>query len=63
MTNQEICNLHRGDEVAWVDPDNGECSANLTIQSIRVNGDVVSITHEGGTLECYAEELTLDGAL
>jgi hypothetical protein len=59
MTQEEVKNLHPGDEVFWNDPDEGLCSRVYRIASIRVIGEVVQITDvEGDALECLAEELS-----
>lgn len=51
--------LDTGDEVFWTDPDNGECSRHITIQTIQTIGDVVCTTgKDGDYLECFAEELS-----
>lgn len=58
MTEQEIRRLNKGDIVYWTDPDEGKCSRHVIIQTIRVSGEVVSISdREGDFLECLAEEL------
>lgn len=59
MTTQQVERLQPGDEVHWTDPDNGECSRVLRVQSLQVRGDVVSIVDSEGTdLECFAHELS-----
>jgi hypothetical protein len=51
--------LRPGDEVFWNDPDDGACSRVYVIQTIEVNGNVVTIMEpNGSTLECYARELS-----
>lgn len=59
MTLEEVMNLHTGDEVFWEDPDEGECSRHITIQTIEVLGDdVVRIVgKDGSELECFRSEL------
>lgn len=50
--------LHQGDQVFWSDPDNGTCSRILTIQTITVVGDVITIMEpDGSVVEAYAREL------
>jgi len=50
--------LHSGDKVHWTDPDNGLCSRQLVIGSIKINGDIVRILDKDGNyLECLAKEL------
>ena len=59
MTEQEIRRLNKGDIVYWTDPDEGGCSRHYTIQTIRVSGEIVSISdREGDYLSCFAEELS-----
>lgn len=59
MTDSEIDQLHSGDEVFWTDPDDGACSRTYTISTIKVSGEVVTITdRDGSTLECFAHELS-----
>jgi hypothetical protein len=58
MTEEQVKQLHNGDEVFWNDPDDGLTSRSITIQSIKVQGEVVSIFgQDGDELECYAHEL------
>lgn len=50
--------LHSGDQVYWNDPDDGACSRVLTIQSVEVHGNVVTIEEpDGSVVECFAREL------
>ncbi|MCD6434938.1 MAG: hypothetical protein J7L15_00900 [Clostridiales bacterium] len=59
MTLKEVKKLHTGDEVFWEDPDDGLTSRNITIQSVKVQGEVVCISgKDGDELECYAHELS-----
>ena len=59
MTKTKIKKLQSGDEVFWTDPDDGQCSRTLVIQSIGIHGDVVQITDKGGDfLECFTNELS-----
>jgi len=59
MTLKEVKKLHTGDEVFWEDPDDGLTSRHITLQSIKVQGEVVSIFgQDGDELECYANELS-----
>jgi hypothetical protein len=59
MTKSSIKKLHRGDEVHWIDPDNGICSRYYKILSILIKGDIVTIVDmRGDVLECYAWELS-----
>ena len=59
MESNEIKQLHSGDEVTWNDPDDGICTRTLTIQSIKIKGEVVCITDsEGQYLECLSSELS-----
>lgn len=59
MRIRDIKKLHTGDEVYWTDPDAGKCSRYITIQTIEVNGEVVTILgKDGSELECYAKELS-----
>lgn len=62
MSEDQVEGLHSGDEVFWNDPgaESGEdCSRQITIGTIEINGDVVCITGKDGSyLECYAEELS-----
>ena len=59
MTEQELRNLHAGDEVFWTDPDEGACSRTYRISTIKIKGEVVCITDtDGATLEAFASELS-----
>ena len=59
MKISRVRNLHPGDEVFWNDPDGGVCSRSLVISSIVIVGEVIIIfDDEGGTLECFAVELS-----
>ena len=59
MRLKEIENLQNGDEVFWTDPDDGIGSRHITIQAIRIKGEVVCIVgKDGSELECYAHELS-----
>jgi hypothetical protein len=59
MQIHSIKKLHSGDEVFWNDPDNGACSRVYKIQTIEVNGNVVTIQEpDGSVLECFARELS-----
>ena len=59
MTEKQAEKLHTGDEVFWNDPDDGETSRNINIQSIKIQGEMVCITGvDGDYLECYACELS-----
>ena len=54
----EIKKLHQGDQVYWEDPDEGSCSRLLAIQTIEVNGNIVTIMEpDGSVVEAYAREL------
>lgn len=63
MTYKEAIQLHNGDEVFWVDPDNGKCSRHYIIGSIEVgprDGRYTPITIcdiEGDVLQCFLGEL------
>ena len=61
MTMKRIQQLHSGDQVVWTDPDTSseQPVRTITIGSIRVKGEVISITDvDGSELECYARELS-----
>lgn len=52
-----IKTYHKGDEIWWEDPDNGECSRYFKIKNISVKGNVVSIDAEDGDcIEGFARE-------
>jgi len=54
----EVKKLHPGDEVQWIDPDEGKCSRIYKISTIKVVGNVVVICDvDGSCLECFAREL------
>lgn len=54
----DVHQLRPGDQVRWNDPDDGACSRILTIGSIEVRGNVVTITEPNGALvEAFAREL------
>lgn len=59
---QEGVDVHMlgpGDDVYWADPDGGQCSRALTVGSISINGDVVSIVEDTGScIEVFADELS-----
>ena len=66
MTVAECKQLNPGDEVYWEDPaaeddPEGDCSRHIVIRSIHVQHDdedaVISISYDGGNLECFAHEL------
>jgi hypothetical protein len=58
MTIAKAKKLQPGDEVFWNDPDDGACSRVYKIQTIEINGNVVTIMEpDGSVLECYAREL------
>ena len=58
MTVCETQKLHKGDQVKWNDPDGGECSRTLTIQSIKHCGEhLVIVDTDGNELHCFADEL------
>lgn len=57
--------LHSGDEVFWNDPDDGECSRDFVIGSIKCHLEsgerdfpVTIYTQEGDVVECFASELS-----
>lgn len=61
MTDEEVKQLHSGDEVYWKDPcDEPECdcSRHIIIRTIEVKGDVICISHDEGDLECFPWELS-----
>ena len=61
MTIKEVKQLHNGDEVYWEDPDNGECSKHITIQTIvigEVSGIISIYGKDGDYLQCFAHELS-----
>lgn len=59
MEIRNIKNLSNGDEIFWNDPDNGICSKHITIQNIRIVGEILCITGiDGIYLECFARELS-----
>lgn len=58
MTLQEARNLDVGDEIFWLDPDDGLCSGYYTIALVKLRGTIVCITSKCGSyLECYPHEL------
>ena len=58
MSLKTIRKLREGDQVEWKDP-SGKASGVYTIQSIALNGDIITITDTNGTsFECYANELS-----
>jgi hypothetical protein len=59
MNHQQIRKLHSGDEVKWNDPDNGERSRILKIQSIVHLEDhaYLIVTVEGDCVEVFDDEL------
>ena len=60
MTLNQIKQLHKGDEVFWVDPDGGKCSRIYKINSIEIRQDVKTVIiteNDGSILECFASEL------
>jgi hypothetical protein len=74
MTLEEARELCPGDRVFWMDPadcawkkkklywinSEDSCSKSITINYIKVNGEVVFICgHDDSELECYAHELLL----
>lgn len=60
MKISQIKKLHNGDTVFWTDPDDGLCSDNYIIGTIKYLGEgVVSIIGKDGRhLECFARELS-----
>jgi len=59
MTEEELAELHNGDEVFWTDPDEGACSRVYQIKTIEIKGEVVCITDvNGDSLEAFAHELS-----
>ena len=60
MDIEDVEQLDNGDEVFWNDPDEGECSRHIVIQTIEVvGGEMVRITgKDGSELECFADELS-----
>ncbi len=65
MTRDEAKQIKPGAMVAWRDPDNQpdnpsvDCSRVLCVKSARVNGDVVTIEDEDGSVvECCPGELS-----
>lgn len=57
MNLDQAKDLIPGDRVYWDDPDSAE-GLFFTIEYISVNGEVISITEQGGECtECYAHEL------
>jgi len=59
VTNNEARNLKAGNKVLWVDPDDGECTKEILIKSISINGDVITISDDVFDIECIASELIL----
>ena len=58
MTRSEANSLHSGDQVKWVDPDNGECSRELTIHTIKHHNEfMIIVDTDGEELHCYPDEL------
>ena len=58
MNIENIKKLHSGDEIFWNDPDDGLTSRYITIQSIKITGDVIAIYgKDGDELECFAHEI------
>lgn len=69
MTIDQVRSLHNGDEVFWNDPDEGLCSRPVTIRELTIHSVVnegceteeAALTiseRDGGTLECFASELS-----
>jgi len=59
MTLKEVKTIREGDEIFWNDPDNGLCSRTYKVQSIEINGNIITITDpDGAVLECFANELS-----
>ncbi len=61
MNIKDTKNLNNGDEVFWTDPDNGECSRHIVIQTIAIEkgSDIVSIYGKNGDyLQCFSHELS-----
>ena len=64
MTLNKAKQLHSGDEVFWVDPDEGLCSHKIKITEIEVRGNIICLTGtdtETGNLtylECFPNELS-----
>jgi len=55
----EVKRLQTGDEVHWEDPDNSLTTRYVTVQKIKISGEVISITDiNGDNLECFAHELS-----
>ena len=52
-------NLHPGDEVTWVDPDEGKCSRTGTIAQIKFKPDDSAwiMFTDGHEIECFLNEL------
>lgn len=58
MTAAKLKKLHTGDEVFWIDPDDGRTSKSLIVQSVKICGEIIQITDKNGDyLECFAHEL------
>jgi len=59
MEIEDVQELYSGDEVYWNDPADGECSRIYEIGTIKIVGDIVTITENNGScLECFAHELS-----
>lgn len=67
MTKKALRQLKAGTKIHWSDPDGGTCSKDITIATVTINGDVVTVIgvsriNGNGSyveLECLASELTL----
>lgn len=59
MTIRQAQQLHSRDQVFWNDPDGGLCSRQLTILTIRLEGNVAFIQDlDGSNLQCFVSELS-----
>lgn len=63
MTYEQVLRISLGDTVFWNDPDEGICSRELCVSSIRVGADQGEDTEvdlscaDGSVLMCLAREL------
>ena len=58
MTMLSASKLQPGDEVYWLDPDEGECSDYYMISNIEIDDDICKITDDRGRyIEVYYWEI------